>query len=160
MERTSFENWNCSVARTLDLIGDLWSLLIIREVYFGTRTFNEFQHHLGLSKNILSRRLKKMQADGLMERRAALGDARSHEYHLTEKGRSLLTVVIAMMQWGDQWADDQKGPPILVKERNTGKLIAPVKVTDGKGNSLEMRDLTLSAGPGADAVTRSRLESD
>lgn len=157
MRRTSFENWNCSVARTLQIIGDWWTMMIVREAFYGTRTFGGFEKRLGISKNILSCRLNKMEADGLLERRQSLRDARSYEYRLTKKGRSLFAVLIAMMQWGDEWVDDGSGAPIILTHKKSGDAIAALETKTVDGKEVRPRELHPLPGPGADAATCSRF---
>lgn len=158
MERTSFESWNCSVARALGMVGDGWTLLIVREILYGSTTFNEFQQNLGISKNILSRRLKKMQADGILVRVPVPEDARSNEYRLTDKGEALFPIYIAVMQWGDQWADMEDGAPVFVRTAKTGEPISRFQVTDLDGDPLGLSDIRLTPGPGASADTVARLK--
>ncbi len=101
MRRVSLGGADCPVARSLDEIGDWWTLLIVREAFHGARRFGEFQKGLGLAKNILSSRLRKMVADGILELRPAAGGGAHHEYHLTEKGIRLRVVLVALRQWGE-----------------------------------------------------------
>lgn len=146
------------MARTLERIGDWWTMMIVREAFYGTRTFSGFERRLGISKNILSRRLAKMENDGLLVRRASERDRRSFEYRLTDKGRDLFTVLIAMMQWGDRWEDRGRGAPVELRHGKTNAGIARLRVRDGSGKALGPRDLVAVAGPGADDETRSRFD--
>src|SRR3954454_2407742 len=98
--RTRFDDSECPVARSVDAIGDWWSLLIVRDAFAGKRRFGEFQRSLGVAKNILAARLKKLVADGVMELVPASDGSAFKEYALTEKGRSLLLVIVALGQWG------------------------------------------------------------
>lgn len=157
MERTSFKEWNCSVARTLEVIGDWWTMMIVREAFYGTRTFSGFEKRLGISKSMLSRRLSKMESDGLLVRRPTHGDGRSFEYRLTEKGRALFPVLVSMMQWGDRWEDQGAGAPVVLKRRKSSEDIALLEVRSVAGNPLKPGDLTPLPGPGADAETKSRF---
>lgn len=92
----------CPIARSLDVIGDWWSLLIVREALTGTCRFSDFQQHLGLAKNILSTRLRKLVAQGVLETRPSADRSDHHEYHLTEKGRRLQPVLLALWTWGKE----------------------------------------------------------
>src|ERR1700759_4025820 len=98
MRRTSLKTANCPVARSLDVIGGWWSLLIVRGAFLGLRRFGQFQKSLGLARNILTVRLRALVADGIME--LARNGAGRHEYALTDKGRALLPVLVALWQWG------------------------------------------------------------
>jgi DNA-binding HxlR family transcriptional regulator len=114
----------CSIARALELVGDWWTMLLVREAFMGTRRFDVFQRNLGIAPNILSSRLKTLVASGIL-RRVPAGASRRAEYRLTQKGRDLFPVLIALMQWGDRWLAGQDGPPIRLLDRASG---APVTV--------------------------------
>lgn len=157
MERTSFADWNCSVARALEQMGDWWTLLIIREAMFGTRRFSTFQRRLGISRNILSRRLEKMVRDGLLERAADPDDQRGVIYELSPKGKALFPVLLALMQWGDAHAADGP-PPMVVTRRDDAVPLPPIEVRDADGARVPLHAATVRAGPGADPATRARLE--
>jgi DNA-binding HxlR family transcriptional regulator len=154
VERVTFEDRNCSVARSVDVLGDWWNLLIIRELLLGTSKFDEFQRNLEISKGILSKRLKLLQDYGIVVKNAV---GSGTEYALTEKGRALHVIIIAMMQWGDKWNPLAEGAPLLPVNRKTKAPLAPIQLTDINGTSLALEDLGLFAGPGADEVTRERL---
>lgn len=102
VKRTSMDNAACPIARTLDAIGDWWSLLIVREAFGNVRRFNEFQKRLGLAKNILSARLRDLVAEGILEMQPASDGSAYQEYVLTKKGKRLVTVMIALWQWGEE----------------------------------------------------------
>jgi len=113
----TYESQNCSAARALELVGERWSLLIVRDALFrGTTRFSDFQRTLGLARNILAARLDRFVEAGLMERRAG---SPHHEYVLTDKGRDLQPVIIALTHWGDRWAAPD-GPPILYRHADCG----------------------------------------
>src|SRR2546425_1135710 len=101
MRRKTFAHMNCSIARALEQIGEWWTFLILREAFMGTRRFDGFQHNLGIARNILSARLKKLVARGILRRSVAADDARRIDYRLTDKGRALFPVLMALGQWGD-----------------------------------------------------------
>ena len=94
----------CSVALTLDTIGDRWSLLILRDAFYGVRRFDDFQRDLDIARNILTDRLQKLVAKGVLEKRQYEERPPRFEYRLSESGRDLVGVVLAMMRWGDRWA--------------------------------------------------------
>lgn len=154
MERVTFEDRNCSVARSVDVLGDWWNLLIIRELLWGTTKFDEFQRNLEISKGILSKRLKLLQDYGILVK-TAVGSGT--EYALTEKGQALHVIIIAMLQWGDKWNPLEEGAPLIPVNRKSGAAIAPVKLTDTNGQTLALEDLSLRPGPGADGSTLERL---
>jgi DNA-binding HxlR family transcriptional regulator len=103
MKRTSLSAHPCSIARTLDVAGEWWTPLILRDVAYGVRRFGEIQEDLGISANVLSDRLEALLAEGLLERRLYQRRPERHEYRLTEKGADLIPTLLALMQWGDRW---------------------------------------------------------
>src|SRR5579885_326821 len=110
MRRKSFASMECPVARTLDVVGEWWSLLILRDALRGRRRFEEFQESLGIARNILSRRLKQLVAAGLLEKRCYSERPRRYEYRLTDKSRDLFPVLTTLMVWGNRWACPAQGP--------------------------------------------------
>src|ERR1700722_10444707 len=101
VKRTSFKDAACPIARSLDEIGDWWSLLIVRDAFLGVRRFGDFQRSLGMAKNILAARLRTLVAHRILETRPASDGSAYQEYRLTEKGRGLYTVIVALRQWGE-----------------------------------------------------------
>jgi DNA-binding HxlR family transcriptional regulator len=146
---------DCSVAQTLELIGEWWTLLILRNAFHGMRTFDEFQKQLGISTSVLSARLKKLTDAGVLSRQSSKHDGRSVEYRLTEKGLELYPIMISLMQWGDKWRPNGRGLRLDLRERKTGRRIAGVRVVSANGEPLGPRDVEVRAGPGADATARS-----
>lgn len=151
------ETLNCSVADTLDLIGEGWTILILREAFFGSRRFEDFQKHLGIARNILTTRLQKLVDGGVLERTPIKEGAKRHEYKLTPMGRDLYPVLIALTQWGDRWLRSSSGAPVKFIERATGEEIADVAIRSKDGREVKARDLALVPGPGATAETKERL---
>ncbi|WP_306370306.1 helix-turn-helix domain-containing protein [Nocardiopsis sp. CC223A] len=130
---------HCPVARTLDLLGDRWSLLIVRDAFDGVRRFSDFQRGLGIARNILIDRLRALIAVGVMERCPNERGTRS-EYALTEKGRDLFTVVVALRQWGEchAFAPGEEHSELLA--RATGAPVPPLAVTAADGAPLDAAD--------------------
>ena len=121
MGRKRFDEMNCGVAQALEAIGDWWSLLIVRDAFFGARRFGEFERSLGIAKNILSDRLRRLVEHGIFDR-IDVGDAGERfEYRLTKKGEALLTVLTAMREWSDEWVFGRGKEPLIVRERKTGR---------------------------------------
>jgi DNA-binding HxlR family transcriptional regulator len=148
MRRTRFSDWHCSIARTVDLTGDWWTPLVMREAFYGARRFEEFQRHLGLSRNVLSQRLERLVEEGMLERVPYQDRPLRHEYRLTEKGRDFFTVLAAMIRWGDRWLAGDDGPPIELRDRESGEQVA-VEVVDSKtGRPLDIRRVMATPGPG------------
>lgn len=154
MTRNSLGDKNCSLARALDVVGEWWSLLLVREAFFGTRRFQDFAANLGIARNILSNRLKRLVTEGVLARVEGAGGA--VEYSLTRKGEALLPVLVTLMQWGDAHANDDPLPVVLI-DRATGTAIPPVQVRAADGRILSRADMRAVPGPGADTPLRERL---
>jgi DNA-binding HxlR family transcriptional regulator len=157
MRRKTFARMNCSIARALELVGEWWTMLIMREAFLGTRRFHDFQCNLGIARNILSARLKKLVARGILERVAGSGGGRRLEYRLTDKGRDFFPVLMALMQWGDRWVAGSDRAPLKVIEESSGSEIAEIQVTTLEGKPLRPIDVRILPGPGAAASTRARF---
>ncbi|MEC7378465.1 MAG: helix-turn-helix domain-containing protein [Pseudomonadota bacterium] len=141
MARKRFDDSNCSVARALNEVGDWWSLLIVLQAMYGTRRFVDFQQELGIAKNILCDRLGRL-VDNDVLRKVDVGEHGSRfEYRLTDKGRDLFPVVIALRQWGDKWNPAPDQPPLDLRDRATGRPIHPVEVRNADGQPLSIRDV-------------------
>jgi DNA-binding HxlR family transcriptional regulator len=160
MRRKTFARMNCSIARALELVGEWWTMLILREAFLGTRRFHDFQENLGIARNILSARLKKLVARGILERVAAPDGGRRFEYHLTGKGRAFFPVLMALMQWGDHWVAGCERAPVRVVDRESGREIQEINVLSSDGRPLGPSDIMMVPGPGAAAATRERLSMD
>jgi DNA-binding HxlR family transcriptional regulator len=153
MQRKTFDNMNCSIARALDQIGEWWSLLIVRECTLGTTRFDQFQGRLGIARNILTNRLKRLIDVGILEKVALDGNERRAGYRLTPKGEELFPVLVALLQWGDKWGMGGEGPPIRLLENETGKALGPVGPYSSNGRLLGFRDVRMETGPGGTSST-------
>ena len=145
---------NCTVQRTLDLIGEKWSLLVLRDAMNGVRRFDDFRRHMGLSEAVLADRLRKLVAAGVLETvpyREA-GHRTRHEYRLTGKGWELWPVMIALKQWGDRYTADAEGPPLEVLHRDCGEPVEAVVVCTGDHEPLTPRRAYTRPGSAAHAV--------
>jgi DNA-binding HxlR family transcriptional regulator len=142
MRHKSFKANLCPVARSLDTIGEWWSLLIVRDALSGIRRFSDFQKSLGLAKNILSVRLKKLVACGIMEQLPASDGSAYREYTLTRKGRDLFPVIVALRQWGEGYLFSRGEKRLQVLDKRTGKPFR-VEVHNAKGETLTANDLEL-----------------
>ena len=148
VQRISFEDMTCSVAQCLDVVGEWWSLLIIRDAFLGVTRFDDFQARLGISRNILTQRLNHLVDSGVLKRVAYSEHPPRSEYRLTSKGRDLWHVITAMRQWGDQWAAPG-GPPVETRHTACGHIVTAVPVCSHCGEPLDARSVTAVAGPGA-----------
>lgn len=137
---------NCAIAQSLEQIGDWWTLLIIRDAFTGATTFSEFQQGLGIAKNILSNRLSMLVENGIMEREQTKPGVERYTYRLTKKGQALTTVVVALMQWGDQWVYEGKGPLRIVDAKDK-KAIRPLNLLASDGRPLALADLRFRPRP-------------
>ena len=149
MRHSGFPSQICSIARALEVIGEWWTLLIVREAFFGTERFSDFQERLGIAKNVLSHRLAKLVEAGVLVRTPMQGRGNPAAYQLTDEGRDLLPVLIALMQWGDKWINAD-GSPVRVVTRDGGKDIARLCVISRAGQKVTLDDLKIVPGPGAD----------
>jgi DNA-binding HxlR family transcriptional regulator len=158
MRRTSFADMRCSIARSLELVGEWWTLLIIREAFFGSRHFGEFEAHLGIAPNVLSQRLTRLVEGGIFEVTSTSQNGKALAYKLTEKGRDLMPVIVALTQWGDKHEPSPQGPPVRIVERRNGLPIAPLLPRSSvNGRVLGKHEVTVVAGPGASAEDQERL---
>jgi DNA-binding HxlR family transcriptional regulator len=147
MRRTSLKTANCPVARSLDVIGDWWSLLIVRDALRGLRRFGQFQKSLGLAKNILTVRLRALVADGIMELVPASDGSAYQEYVLTEKGRGLLPVLVALRQWGMACFPDGGPWASELVDRQTGRPIKMLELRAEDGRTLTADDMQFRVAP-------------
>lgn len=141
-----FGKLNCSVARALEVVGERWSLLIVRDAFYGVRRFEDFQHDLGVARNILTDRLKRLVEQGVLERVQYGERPPRYEYRLTEKGKDLLPVMLTMMRWGDKWYPREMGPPVTFTH-SCGHVTTPTVVCDHCGEELKRRDLQVDPLP-------------
>ncbi|WP_108811725.1 winged helix-turn-helix transcriptional regulator [Sphingorhabdus sp. Alg231-15] len=153
MTRTSLDHHNCSFARTVDIIGDRWTLMILRDAFYGVRRFSQFKERLGITQAVLSARLAHLVDYDMLTKEPIEEGATREDYRLTEKGMSLFPVIIGLMQWGDAWIHEKTGAPILVCDKENGTPVDPLKVSV-KDESREPRSLAFRLGPGANAATK------
>ena len=144
----------CSVARALSIVGDRWTLLILREAFLRTRRFQDFQARLGASRNIVADRLQKLVEHGVLERRRYHEHPPRFEYRLTEKGRDLYPVVISLANWGDRWLDEGNGRPIEHVHRPCGHVMSAVATCSECGEPLDPREVEPRLGPALRALAR------
>lgn len=137
----------CSIARTLSVVGDRWTLLIIRDVFMGLRRFSEIQSSLEITKHRLSDRLNKLQQDGIIEKRSVDPTKKRFEYFLTKKGLDLYPVLISLVQWGDRWESGQDGEPVRFRHSVCGELMRPHYCCDQCGAALNSSDIENCPGP-------------
>jgi DNA-binding HxlR family transcriptional regulator len=149
MQRTQFGNMACSIARTLDVIGEPWSPLILRDVFVGINRFEQIQGDLGISRKVLTERLNWLVESGVLERRQYETRPPRHEYVLSPKGAQLVDLLMVMVAWGDHWADDGTGPPVLYRHHACGKVSHVELRCANCGEPMRSGDVDILPGPGA-----------
>jgi DNA-binding HxlR family transcriptional regulator len=151
MQLTSLADWNCSVAKTLDVVGEWWTLLILRDAFRGTRRFDEFHQSLGVARSVLTARLTKLTDAGVLARTRYSEHPPRYEYGLTEKGLALFPVIATLMRWGDDYAPGPAGPPVVLRHDACGAVIRPVLTCPDCGGEVSPASTRSEDGPGARA---------
>lgn len=150
MQRTNFGDMACSIARTLDVMGEPWTPLVIRDVFVGMHRFEQIQQDLGISRKVLTERLNHLVEHGVLERRPYDNRPR-YEYHLTDRGTELFDVLMAMVGWGDKWLAGKAGPPVLYRHHACGEISRAVPRCAHCGEPMHATDVDVLPGPGAAA---------
>ena len=146
MLKRNYEGQVCSIARTLELVGERWTLLIVRDLFLGLRRFDEFLESLGIASNVLTDRLNRLVDEGIVERVRYNERPERFEYRLTAKGRELRLVLLALMQWGDRHISTK--PPRIARRRSDRSRVS-VALVAADGTAIKPGDLELVPGPGA-----------
>lgn len=160
MLRNDYPGQICSVAKSLEVIGERWSLLIVRDVMNGNRRFGEIQNSLGIARNVLSARLQRLVDEGILERRAYQESPPRHEYFLTQKGLDLWPALIALLHWGDKYSAGPEGPPRLIVHKECGGEVNDRGICTECGKLLTARDARQVAGPGFEAALAAAGQAD
>jgi DNA-binding HxlR family transcriptional regulator len=147
--RMDFGAWHCSVARTLDVVGETWTPLLVRDLHLGVDRFDDLVRDLGISRALLARRLAHLVAHGVVEREAYQQRPVRHRYRLTAAGRALVPVVMAMMAWGDRFATPPGGPPMRLHHETCGADFTPTVCCSACGEPIDPDAVRASPGPGA-----------
>jgi DNA-binding HxlR family transcriptional regulator len=147
MLNRDYAGQNCSIAGTLELIGERWTLLIMRDAFHRVRRFEDFQRRLGIARNVLSNRLQTLVDAGILERRLYQEHPARYEYRLTEKGIDLWPVLMALVHWGDKYVAEN-GPPVIIEHKNCGGLVNDHLTCERCGQPLSARDAVPREGPG------------
>jgi DNA-binding HxlR family transcriptional regulator len=151
MLRADYQGQNCSVARTLELIGERWTLLIVREAFLGTRRFDDYQRKLGIARNVLQVRLQRLVDEDVLRRVPYREHPPRHEYRLTRKGSDLWPILVALLQWGDRHAAPD-GAPMVLEHRGCGGEIDDRRRCARCGADLDAWDVRARPGPGSTGV--------
>jgi len=147
VERKSFADMECSVAQCLEVVGEWWSMLVVRDAFLGVTRFDTFQQRLGISRNILQQRLERLVDTGVLMREPYSEHPPRYDYRLTDKGRDLWPVLTALRQWGDRYSAPL-GPPLVVTHKKCGSSADAVLVCGSCGERIGSRDVRATAGPG------------
>ncbi len=147
VKRTSFADDGCPIARALDVIGDWWSILIIREALFGARRFGEFQKKLGLAKNILTTRLRTLVDHGILETAPASDGSAYQEYVLTAKGSATFPILVALRQWTEEFDEHPEEITTVLVDCDSGRPVKKLELHAADGRLLQMDDVTLKPRP-------------
>jgi DNA-binding HxlR family transcriptional regulator len=145
----SYNSQVCSIAGALEVVGERWSLLIVRNIFLGLRRFDEIQENLGIARNVLQTRLTRLVSAGVLEKRLYQERPPRYEYRLTEKGLDLWPTIVALMQWGDRYAAPVAGPPVVLEHRGCGGAVDEHRVCEACAAKLSARDVRGLPGPGA-----------
>jgi len=135
MKRTPLDGMQCSIAQAVDVVGDPWTMLVVRDAMFGTTRFDDFRSSLGIPRATLSARLSTLVDHGVLDRRPYQERPERFEYVLTPKGRALGPILVSMMQWGDRWSHLPE-PPVTLVDADTGEPVEPVYVDRSTGREL------------------------
>jgi DNA-binding HxlR family transcriptional regulator len=152
MLKRDYRNQACSIARALEVVGERWTILILRNIALGIHRFDNQQRQLGVARNVLAARLERLVEEQILERRPYGERPVRHEYHFTEKGRALWPVLVELMAWGDSYTPARGGPPRILRHRDCGGVVGRHSRCDRCGALLEYEDVFSEPGPGADAL--------
>jgi len=147
----------CSIARSLEVVGERWSLLIIRNVGLGMNRFEPLRENLGITRSVLTTRLNSLIEYGILEKRRYSERPPRYEYHLTEKGRDLAPVLLQLMWWGDRYYPEAGGPPTVAVHKSCGGALDRHMVCEKCGEAVEADRVYLKPGPGRDAEDKPRI---
>jgi DNA-binding HxlR family transcriptional regulator len=148
MQRTDYGKMNCSIARAIDVLGEPWTLLILRDLLLGFTQFDELRRDLGVSTSVLANRLERLVDQELVEREPYGDHPHRFAYQLTEKGRDAVPVLLTLVAWGDRWEAGRRGPPTEIVHESCGHATAAVLQCRECGEPLEVDDLSYRRGPG------------
>ncbi len=155
MRWEELENEPCSIARSLAVFGDRWTLVLLRECFMGVKKFADFQQNLGISKTIISERLKHLIDHGILEKVAYQQNPPRYKYKLTRKGLDIYPVFLSFARWGDVYCAGEKGVPLVYTHKSCGHQIHAVSTCSECGEPLDARDVMAQPGPGAGPHARS-----
>jgi DNA-binding HxlR family transcriptional regulator len=147
----------CSVSAALNIFGDAWTLIVVREAMYGTSRFSEFRRATGIARNILADRLDLLVAEGILKRINIGSAGNRYEYRLTEKGQALIPVLLSIIQWADYWVYGKGKEPLLFRSAASGKPLAPMRAKWADGEAVSLTNVVAVPGPGANQAIRNRF---
>jgi DNA-binding HxlR family transcriptional regulator len=153
MRHRALQHVNCSIARTVSILGERWTLMILRQAFLGARRFEDYQRGLGIARNMLADRLRTLVDEGILARRPYSDHPPRFEYRLPEKGRDLYPILVTLMQWGDRYGGHEEGAPMVLVHEPCGHDASPVLTCSACGEALDPRDVRPEPGPGAHPPT-------
>lgn len=159
MREPSFAKLNCSIARSLAVLGDPWSLLILRDALAGVHTFEGYMRGLGIARNTLTDRLRHLVEEGMLTQMDVGKRGTRFEYIPTTKAKDFQVALMAIMQWGDRWVSGRGNEPVIAVERKGGSAVQPLALRAVSGQTISSDDLMYKPGRGANAVTRDYLNA-
>ena len=157
MQRTSFDQMTCSIARTVEVIGEWWTPLVLRDISMGITRFDAIQRNLGISRKVLTERLGTLVEHGVLKRKPYQENPTRYDYSLTEKGVDLAMVLLAMQAWGDRWVFGEDSAPVVLRHDACGALARPVAACSSCGEPLLPTEITPLPGPGAKSGPGTRV---
>ncbi|MFQ6397170.1 winged helix-turn-helix transcriptional regulator [Nocardia sp. KC 131] len=160
MPKAAMSDIVCSIARTLDVVGERWTPLILRDLFVGLNRFEDIRRDLGIATNVLTARLETLRQHGIVETRAYQSNPVRHEYVLTEQGRDLYPVLTMLITWGDKWLAGPEGPPALVVHRDCGRTTSGVVTCTECAAPLTADNVHWLPGPGSHRAPGTMLIGD
>jgi DNA-binding HxlR family transcriptional regulator len=148
VKRTDTSDWPCTIARSVNILGDHWNLLIMRQACLGTRRFDDFHAALGTGRNILSQRLARLVDEGLLRKVQYQDNPVRYEYRLTDKGRDVYPILAAMATWGEKWLTGPEGTPLVLHHKDCDHDMHAVVVCSECESPLDVRAVIAQPGPG------------
>jgi DNA-binding HxlR family transcriptional regulator len=155
-----YSDQNCSIARSLELVGERWTILVLRDVFLGRRRFDQIQRSLGVARNVLAVRLDRLVGEGVLEKVSYQERPPRYEYRLTSKGLDLWPVIVELLRWGDRHAAPSAGPPIVLRHKDCGGELGEHRICTRCGEPLEVGDVRAEVGPGSGARSPAGEGSD
>ncbi len=148
MRWNEIKNEPCSIARTLSVIGDRWTMLILRNAFMGVRRFDDFQQQLDVTRHLLTDRLNLLVENDIFEKKPYQTQPTRYEYRLTPKGKELYPILMTMVQWGDKWMADEDGVPLEYFDKVSGEKLSPVLVDQNSGQPIDLHQVQVKPGKG------------